>query len=294
VAAARRAGVDDPRVLDAMRRMPRAAFVPPDWVRLAYNDAPVPIPHRQVTTQPSLSARMVQALRLTGVEHVLEVGTGYGYQTVLLARVASFVTSIERWPDLAEQGPAQPRRTTHRKRPHRRRGRHRRRAGGSAVRRGPRIGGLPAGPHTAGRPTPARRPCGAADRTGWRRACDRVRAHPGGSRATRGGVPRQVRAPARPPWLQVTAHAAPTTRRSDGGGRPAPAVLVQHRAVRPSHQLPRQPCDVAADRPPAFRTARHGGVGRRRRTRWQPTVCRISGSGHTTPPRHTPESNAWH
>jgi protein-L-isoaspartate(D-aspartate) O-methyltransferase len=103
VAAARRAGVDDPRVLDAMRHVPRAAFVPPDQVRLAYDDEPIPIPHHQVTTQPSLSARMVQALLLAGTEHVLEVGTGYGYQTALLARLASFVTSIERWPDLAEQ-----------------------------------------------------------------------------------------------------------------------------------------------------------------------------------------------
>jgi protein-L-isoaspartate(D-aspartate) O-methyltransferase len=103
VTAARRAGVDDPRVLDAMRRVPRAAFVPLDQVELAYDDEPVPIPHRQVTTQPSLSARMVQALRLVGDEHVLEVGTGYGYQTALLAQLASFVISIERWPDLAEQ-----------------------------------------------------------------------------------------------------------------------------------------------------------------------------------------------
>ena len=103
VTAARRAGVVDPRVLDAMRRVPRAAFVPPDQVELAYDDEPVPIPHRQVTTQPSLSARMLQALRLVEGEHVLEVGTGYGYQTALLAQLASFVTSIERWPDLAEQ-----------------------------------------------------------------------------------------------------------------------------------------------------------------------------------------------
>jgi protein-L-isoaspartate(D-aspartate) O-methyltransferase len=102
VTAARRAGVDDPRVLDAMRRVPRAAFVPLDQVGSAEHDEPVPIPHRQVTTQPSLSARMVQALRLIGAEHVLEVGTGYGYQTALLAKLASFVTSIERWPDLAE------------------------------------------------------------------------------------------------------------------------------------------------------------------------------------------------
>jgi protein-L-isoaspartate(D-aspartate) O-methyltransferase len=103
VTAARRAGVADPRVLNAMRRVPRAAFVPLDQIELAYDDVPVRIPHGQVTTQPSLSARMVQALRLAGGEHVLEVGTGYGYQTALLTQLASFVTSIERWPDLAEQ-----------------------------------------------------------------------------------------------------------------------------------------------------------------------------------------------
>jgi protein-L-isoaspartate(D-aspartate) O-methyltransferase len=86
-----------------MRTVPRAAFVPSDQVGLAYRDEPVRIPHGQVTTQPSLSARMVQALRLAGTEHVLEVGTGYGYQTALLAQLAAFVTTIERWPDLAEQ-----------------------------------------------------------------------------------------------------------------------------------------------------------------------------------------------
>lgn len=102
VTAARRAGVDDPRVLNAMRMVPRAAFVPLDQVELASHDAPIPIPHGQVTTQPSLSATMIHALRLAGTEHVLEVGTGYGYQTALLAQLASFVTSIERWPDLAE------------------------------------------------------------------------------------------------------------------------------------------------------------------------------------------------
>ena len=103
VTAAQRAGVDDQRVLDAMRTVPRAAFVPLDQMELAYHDAPIPIPHGQVTTQPSLSAKMIEALRLAGTEHVLEVGTGYGYQTALLAQLASFVTSIERWPDLAEQ-----------------------------------------------------------------------------------------------------------------------------------------------------------------------------------------------
>ena len=102
VTTARRAGVDDLRVLDAMRKVPRTTFVPLDQVGLAYHDEPVKIPHDQVTTQPSLSARMIQALRLAGTEHVLEVGTGYGYQTALLAHLASFVTSVERWPDLAE------------------------------------------------------------------------------------------------------------------------------------------------------------------------------------------------
>jgi protein-L-isoaspartate(D-aspartate) O-methyltransferase len=103
VEAARRVGVVDLRVLDAMRKVPRATFVPPGQVDSAYEDAPLPIPHSQVTTQPSLSARMIEALRLSGAERVLEVGTGYGYQTAVLAQLASFVTSVERWPDLAEQ-----------------------------------------------------------------------------------------------------------------------------------------------------------------------------------------------
>jgi protein-L-isoaspartate(D-aspartate) O-methyltransferase len=60
------------------------------------------IPHRQVTTQPSLVARMVEALALTGVERVLEVGTGYGWQSALLGRLAAEVWSVERWADLAE------------------------------------------------------------------------------------------------------------------------------------------------------------------------------------------------
>jgi protein-L-isoaspartate(D-aspartate) O-methyltransferase len=101
--AARMIGVDDPRVLDAMRTVRRTAFVPPEYADTAYEDVPIPIPHDQVTTQPSLSASMVQALRLGGDEHVLEIGTGYGYQTALLARLAAFVTSIERWSDLAAQ-----------------------------------------------------------------------------------------------------------------------------------------------------------------------------------------------
>jgi|SRR5581483_2124326 len=101
IRAIQAAGVRDPRVLEAFREMPRAGFVPPHLVAQADIDQPLPIPHEQVTTQPSLIARMVEALELAGSERVLEIGTGYGFQTALLARLARFVWSIERWPDLA-------------------------------------------------------------------------------------------------------------------------------------------------------------------------------------------------
>ncbi len=96
------AGIRDPRLVDAFREVPRAGFVPPELVELAYKDRPLPIPHEQVTTQPSLSAKMIEALELTGSERVLEVGTGYGFQTALLSHLSGFVWSVERWPDMAE------------------------------------------------------------------------------------------------------------------------------------------------------------------------------------------------
>jgi protein-L-isoaspartate(D-aspartate) O-methyltransferase len=95
-------GVRDPRLLAAFREVPREDFVPPHLVEQAYLDQPLPIPHGQVTTQPSLIARMVQALGLVGSEGVLEIGTGYGFQTALLAHLSRFVWSIERWPDVAQ------------------------------------------------------------------------------------------------------------------------------------------------------------------------------------------------
>jgi protein-L-isoaspartate(D-aspartate) O-methyltransferase len=95
-------GVRDPRLLQALREVPRVGFVPPELVEQAYVDRPLPIPHDQVTTQPSLSARMIEALGPSGAEAVLEIGAGYGFQTALLARLARFVWSVERWPDLAE------------------------------------------------------------------------------------------------------------------------------------------------------------------------------------------------
>ncbi|GAA0654157.1 protein-L-isoaspartate(D-aspartate) O-methyltransferase [Kitasatospora atroaurantiaca] len=103
VQAVRRAGISDERVLDALRATPRAGFVPAHHVALAYTDTPIPIPHGQVTTQPSLSARMIEGLELTGTEHVLEIGTGLAFQTALLARLAADVVSIEMWPDLVRQ-----------------------------------------------------------------------------------------------------------------------------------------------------------------------------------------------
>jgi protein-L-isoaspartate(D-aspartate) O-methyltransferase len=94
--------VRDERVLKAVADLPRTGFVPPEHVQRAHVDTPVPIPHDQVTTQPSLVAQMVEALALSGDEVVLEIGTGYGWQTALLARLAAEVWSVERFADLAE------------------------------------------------------------------------------------------------------------------------------------------------------------------------------------------------
>ena len=95
-------GVRDARVLQAIESVPRASFVPSDQVAVAYSDEPIRIPHGQVTTQPSLVARMLEALALEGGERVLEVGTGYGFQTALLAQLAAEVVSLERFADLAD------------------------------------------------------------------------------------------------------------------------------------------------------------------------------------------------
>jgi protein-L-isoaspartate(D-aspartate) O-methyltransferase len=102
----RTAGVDDPRVLESFERVAREAFVPPESRNLAYYDMPVPIAHGQVTTQPSLMATMVQALRLKGHERVFEIGTGLGFETAILACLCREVISIEWFADLCEEARA--------------------------------------------------------------------------------------------------------------------------------------------------------------------------------------------
>jgi protein-L-isoaspartate(D-aspartate) O-methyltransferase len=97
----RRRGIHDERVLDGMLRIPRHEFVPEEYQLQAYEDHPIPIGENQTISQPFIIAVSLQALALKGPESVLEVGTGSGYQTALLALLARTVYSIERYPTLA-------------------------------------------------------------------------------------------------------------------------------------------------------------------------------------------------
>lgn len=90
-------------MLVAMSRVPRERFVPPDQQHLAYEDRPLPIGYEQTISQPFIVALMTQALELTGKEKVLEIGTGSGYQTAILAELAQSVVTVERLPQLAER-----------------------------------------------------------------------------------------------------------------------------------------------------------------------------------------------
>lgn len=99
-------GIGDPRVLDAMRRVPRHRFVPGDQRPHAYADRPLPIGHRQTISQPYIVAFMTEALQLAPDARVLEIGTGSGYQTAVLAELAAAVYSIEIVPPLAERAAA--------------------------------------------------------------------------------------------------------------------------------------------------------------------------------------------
>jgi len=103
VAALRREGVDDPRVIGALMAVPREAFVPPEHQPSAYANVPLPIGEGQTISQPLVVGLMTQALRLSGRERVLEVGTGSGYQAAVLSRLAARIVSVERIPALAER-----------------------------------------------------------------------------------------------------------------------------------------------------------------------------------------------
>lgn len=94
-------GVSDPRVLKAMEKIPRHLFVDEGLIDQAYNDNPLPIERRQTISQPYMVALMSEAMALTGREKVLEIGTGSGYQTAILAELAERVFSIERIAVLA-------------------------------------------------------------------------------------------------------------------------------------------------------------------------------------------------
>jgi protein-L-isoaspartate(D-aspartate) O-methyltransferase len=99
-------GVTDPRVLAALRRVPRHRFVQEALRERAYGDHPLPIGEEQTISQPYIVALMSSLLELTGQEKVLEIGTGSGYQTAVLAELARRVCSIERLPRLAERARA--------------------------------------------------------------------------------------------------------------------------------------------------------------------------------------------
>jgi protein-L-isoaspartate(D-aspartate) O-methyltransferase len=94
-------GVRDLRVLDALRSVPRELFVPPSQRTAAYEDTPLPLEHGQTISQPYIVAFMTELLRLQGDERILELGTGSGYQTAVLARLAHQVFSAELEADLA-------------------------------------------------------------------------------------------------------------------------------------------------------------------------------------------------
>ena len=96
-------GITDPRVLDAMRKVPRHLFLDEALGDRAYDDSALPIGEKQTISQPYIVALMTQALALQATDKVLEIGTGSGYQTALLAELAARVYSIERVKSLAMQ-----------------------------------------------------------------------------------------------------------------------------------------------------------------------------------------------
>lgn len=96
-------GIREARVLEAFASVPRHLFIPLEYQPWAYTDSPQPIGHQQTISQPYIVALMSELLMLTGVERVLEVGTGSGYQAAILAKLAAEVHTVEIIPTLAER-----------------------------------------------------------------------------------------------------------------------------------------------------------------------------------------------
>jgi len=96
-------GIQDPRVIHAIRKVPRHLFVPEALTGQAYGDCALPIGEGQTISQPYMVAYLSEALGLSGIERVLEIGTGSGYQAAILANLARFVYSVERIRSLLEQ-----------------------------------------------------------------------------------------------------------------------------------------------------------------------------------------------
>ena len=96
-------GIVSEDVLNVMAELPRQYFIPPNRRHEAYLDQPVPIGHEQTISQPYIVALMTERLQLTGSERVLEIGTGCGYQTAILARLAGHVCTVEIVGELSQQ-----------------------------------------------------------------------------------------------------------------------------------------------------------------------------------------------
>jgi protein-L-isoaspartate(D-aspartate) O-methyltransferase len=101
-----RRGIADPLVLEAMRKVPREAFVPPELADEAYADGPLPIGEGQTISQPYIVALMAEALELRGADRVLEIGAGSGYAAAVLAEIAAELYTVERHARLAEEAAA--------------------------------------------------------------------------------------------------------------------------------------------------------------------------------------------
>jgi len=96
-------GIKEPRLIEAMRTIPRHLFVPAGYRRYAYSDHPLPIGEGQTISQPYMVALMTNLLQLKGTEKVLEIGTGSGYQAAILSRLAAEVHTVEILPEVADK-----------------------------------------------------------------------------------------------------------------------------------------------------------------------------------------------